>query len=205
LTTGDSARASVGKVLELDGPEAAVDLDVAASIRAGARGFRLRDAVRLSADEPRETLAFVRLLRDAASFGVPVAWHGIVDEGLDARLLIHLAPPGPVPEEHTSVSLAEWRHFHQPGLCYYRLGPGFVFIKDVRWEGQHAARYRFELDGIERIMAELETVVDAATLDDDARGALEDLKGEHLALRLGGLATLLPYRMRRWPVPALEI
>lgn len=205
MTTGDSASASVGKVLELGGPEAAVGYDVAAAIDGGARGFRLRDAVRLSGDEPRATLAFVRLLRDAASFGVPVAWHGIIDEGLDARLLIHLAPPGPVPGEQTSVNLAEWRHFHQPGLCYYRLGPGFAFIKDVRWEGEHAARYRFELEGIERIVAELETVADSATLADDAKGALEDLTTEHLALQLGGLATLLPYRMRRWPVPALEI
>jgi hypothetical protein len=205
LTTGGSARAAVGKVLELGGPEAAVGLDVADSIGAGVRAFRFLDPARLSVNKPHETLAFVRLLRDAASFGVPVAWQGVVEEGIDPRVLIHLAPPAPMAGENTSVNVAEWRHFYQPGLCYYRLGPGFIFIKDVRWEGEHAARYRFELDGIERIIDQLETVVDTTTLDDAARGALEDLTTEHLALRLGGLATLLPYRMRRWPVPALEI
>lgn len=205
MTTGDSTSAAIGKVLELDGPSTALDLDVAAAILAGVRGFRLRDVVRLSADEPQTTLAIVRLLRDAASYGVPVAWHGLVEQGVDPLLLVHLSPPGPVDGEETSVSIAEWRLFSQPGLCYYRMGPGFVFIKDVRWRGALAARFRLELDGIEKMFETLETVVDVARLDPATATVLDDLSTEHLVLKLGNWATLLPYRMRRWPVPALEV
>lgn len=205
MTTGDSTSAATGKVLELDGPATAPDLDVAACVLSGVQAFRLHGLVRLSADEPQTTLAIVRLLRDAASYGVPVAWHGLVEHGVDPRLLVHLSPPGPVPGEETSVNMAEWRHFSQPGLCYYRVGPGFVFIKDVRWQSENAARFRLELDGVEEMFTTLETVVEVARLDAATAKVLDDLSTEHLALRLGDWATLLPYRMRRWPVPALEV
>lgn len=193
------------KVLELATAESAIDLDVGDAIVDGARAIKVGAPVLLSADEPRPTLALIRLLRDAASVGIPVAWNGGVGAGVDARLLIHLSPPGPLADEDTSVTVATWRHHYQPGRCYYRMGPGFVFIKDVRWEAESAARFRLERDDVEDVFQSLEKVVDVPTLDASTSEVLDDLAGEHLVLQLDDLATLLPYRMRRWPVPALEV
>lgn len=187
--------------MELDEPEACVDLDVGAAVRAGARAVRLTRHCRLSAHAPSATLAVVRLLREAASDGVPVTWQGGIDDGIDARLLVHLPPPEPAAGE-SDPALDEWRHRYQPGLCYYRLGPDLVFIKDVRRPGAGA---RFRLDGVVDAFRSLEALVDVASLDRVTLGLLEDLENEGLLLRLGGLATLLPNRMRRWPVPALEV
>jgi hypothetical protein len=64
---------------------------------------------------------------------------------------------------------------------------------------------RFRLDGAEDAFCALEPVVDIAQLDPVTFGVLDDLANEGLALRLGGFATLLPHRMRSWPVPAMEV
>lgn len=48
-------------------------------------------------------------------------------------------------------------------------------------------------------------MVDVTTLDGPTRELLDQLESERLVLRLGDHATLLPNRLRRWPVPALEV
>lgn len=192
----------VAAVLEVDDPEASLDQDVAAAVRGGARALRFRGTVRLSADEPCATLAAVRLLREAAADGLPVTWNGSVGDGIDPRLLVHLPPPQAAVSESNAADGAEWRRRYRPGLCYYRLGPDFVFVKDVRTSGDAA---RFRLDGVVDAFRALEAVIDVTSLDSSTLALLEDLDGEGLVLRLGDLATLLPSRMRRWPVPALEV
>ena len=164
--------------------------------------MHLTKPCRLSARFPRPTLALVRLLREANSDGVPVGWSGEIDDDIDAGLLVHLPPPDPTTGRHADAVLTEWRQRYQPGLCYYRLGPDFVFIKDTRRIGASA---RFRLEGAVPAFRRLETLVDVAALDPETRRVMEDLERERLVLRLGGLATLLPSRMRRWPVPALEV
>jgi Family of unknown function (DUF5825) len=200
LPTGDRTGVQSGAVLELDEPGASLDLDVAAAVRGGVRAVRLRGTCRLAANEPRATLALIRLLRDAASHGVPVTWQARDAVGLDAGLLAHLPPPEPSAD--TGEDLAQWRQRHQPGLCYYRVGPDFVLVKDAR---RDSAPVRLRLEGVVDEFRRLEDVVDVHGLDAAAAGVLEDLEREALALRLGDLATLLPSRMRRWPVPALDV
>jgi hypothetical protein len=170
-------------------------LDLSAAVTAGAKAVRITTPCRLSADAPSATLTLIRLLREASSDGVPVRWRAELDAGFDTTLLVHLPPPA-------DRALAAWRRLHRPGLCYYRLGPGFVFIKDVRRAGAAA---RFRLGGVTASFRALEPLVRVESLDPPTRELLEDLEREGLALRLGGLATLLPSRMRRWPVPALEV
>ena len=115
-------------------------------------------------------------------------------------LLYHLAPP-----VDGGTSLDAWRARHRPGLCYYRRGPGFVNVKDVRSDATAA---RFSIDvGDERDdpIAVLEGVCRVDELSAPTRSLLEELDRERLSLRLEDSATLLPYRMRRWPIPALEV
>jgi hypothetical protein len=202
LMSGGRTAAPVAAVLEVDGSEPSLDLDVAAGVRAGARALRFLGPVRLSADEPCATLAAVRLMREAAADGVAVIWNGSVGDGITPRLLVHLPPPQPAGSESDTADTAEWRRRYRPGLCYYRLGPDFVFIKDVRTPEDSG---RFRLDGVVDAFRSLEAVVDVTNLDSPTRGLVDDLEAEHLVLRFGDLATLLPNRMRRWPVPALEV
>lgn len=200
MTTGANLSTAGATVVEVDAPEASLDL--AAAVRAGARSLRIAPACALSIDEPRPTIALIRLLRKAASYGLPVTWHGRVEAGIDASLFVHLSPP----EFRSDVdadTTNEWRVRHQTGLCYYRVGPDFVFVKDVRERGA-AARYLFDDDAPHRF-ATLEKIADVSTLDTATAGLLNDLLDERLALQLGCWATLLPYRMRRWPVPAIDV
>ncbi len=153
-------------------------------------------------DEPWATLAAVRLLREAAADGLSVTWSGSIGDGIAPRLLVHLPPPQAAVSERDAADGDEWRRRYRPGLCYYRLGPNFVFVKDVRTPGDFA---RFRLDGVVDAFRSLEAVVNVNDLDFSTRGLLDDLEEESLVLRFGDLATLLPNRMRRWPVPALQV
>jgi hypothetical protein len=200
--SGGRTAAPAPAVLEVDGPEASLDLDVAAAVRAGARTLRFLSPICLSADEPRATLAAIRLIREAAADGVAVIWNGSVGDGISPRLLVHLPPPHGEGSESDAPDTAEWRRRYRPGLCYYRLGPDFVFIKDVRTPSDSG---RFRLEGVVDAFRSLEAVVDVTNLDSSTRRLVVDLEAEHLVLRIGDLATLLPNRMRRWPVPALEV
>jgi hypothetical protein len=177
-------------------------LDVEGSVRAGARALRLTVPQHLTADEPQQTIGVVRALRDAASFGLPVQWMGRLGDGIDARSLVHLAPPATMDGDPRAADLEEWRRRHRPGLCHFRIGPGFASIKDVRRSGASA---RFLLDGVTSELLALQAVVDVRTVAIPTRDLLDDLRAEDLVLQLGDYATLLPNRIVSWPVPALEI
>ena len=191
-----------GSVVDIPAPAESVDLDLAAAVDAGARGVRFPHPVALVDEEPLGTLGALRVLREAEALGVPVRWRGTIGAGIDAASLVHLPPPECSNDEATDAIADEWRRQHRPGLCYYRIGPDFVFIKDIRVPSTGA---RFRLDGVVARFRALESVVDVADLDADTAGLLVDLEAEQLVLRLGPYATLLPNRMRRWPVPALDI
>src|SRR5581483_4168403 len=200
LTTGDSPATGAGGVLEVGDPTAVIEVDIAGLVRAGARSLRVVPPVVLEQRDARRALAVIRLLREAAADGVPISWRGAVGDGVDPALLVHLTPP--LHDDAETPDVAEWRRRHRPGLCYYRLGPGFVFVKDVRSMGTAA---RFRLAGVVERFRALESVVDVTTLDGPTRELLDQLESERLVLRLGDHATLLPNRLRRWPVPALEV
>ncbi len=169
-----------------------------------ARDLQLRGLHTLSSGDPENTLALVRFLREASSAGVFVRWScdGV---DIDVESLVHLPPPEAVGAESSEAdSLAAWHRRYRPGLCFYRRGPRFVILKDTRCRGGAA---RMVLEGDDDIAAfeTLHCVVDLNQLDGAALELFEVLDAEHLVLRLGGHATLLPNRMHRWPVPALDV
>jgi uncharacterized protein DUF5825 len=196
LTAGDRTYAGA-TVLELE--QTPPDLDLEAAVASGVRSVRILEPVELSEAQPRATLALVRLLREATADNVAVEWRGS-STGFE-RMLVHLPPPAPPPGEEDPPEVAGWREHHRPGLCHYRIGPSFVLVKDVR-NADASARFRLEGDEVVSAFRTLEAVVEVATLDPETLQLLHDLEQESLVLRLGGLATLLPFRVRRWPVPA---
>lgn len=203
MTTGVSPAVTGPTIVDVAAVEASLGLDLGAAVRSGARAVRIAGSHVLSITSPLPTLAVIRLLRDAASHGLPVNWHGEVDGTLDSALFVHLAPPDAAPVVAGQTPTDEWRRRHQPGLCYYRVGPGFVFVKDVRRNGA-AARYLLDDEAPEGF-ARLEAIVAVATLDPPTLELLDGLLEEGLAIQIDGHATLLAHRMRRWPVPAIDV
>jgi len=125
--SGGRTAVPVAAVLEVDGFEPSLDLDLAEAVRAGARALRFLGAVRLSADEPRATLGAVRLLREAAADGLPVSWNGSVGDGIAPGLLVHLPPPQVAVGESNAADTEEWRRRPLRGLGDQRdtgEGPG---------------------------------------------------------------------------------
>lgn len=177
--------------LHLDGGLSArwpAEADVAVLLARGVTGVRVGWEVDLGRDAER-TVRFVAFLRDAFAQGLPVEWSGSAPDEL-ADALVHLpAPAG------DSDALERWRERHRFGLFYWRLGPDFVTVKDVRPSVESA---RFTIDDAPMLAA-------FAAAAEPGRGPrsqpLADLVAEGIVLELDGWRTLLPYRMRRWPIP----
>jgi hypothetical protein len=194
--------ASDPRVCRVDGPLTAALLaglepwDLA---QAGRERLVLTEPVRLGTDDECD-VRFVRLLRESLSATVRVEWTAESIGSFPAALVSHLPPPS------AGVALRgengiQWRDGYRFGRCYYRIGPEFVLIKDMRQGDDRGARYR--LDGAEVMGAfpGLEQALYLPAAPAPVRELFELLTGEELVLRRGDWGTVLPFRMRRWPVP----
>ncbi|MBC6462654.1 DUF5825 family protein [Actinomadura sp. HBU206391] len=150
-------------------------------------------------ENPVDTVRFVSWLRDRFSDGVIVRWQGSVVSTFAPPDLYHLPPP-----EGTGGWYQEWRDTFALGLFYFRRGPGFIQIKDVR---DPAASASFVLDEgpLTRTFTRCLVPCSLAELQGDEREAAEALLEENLLLRAGDLVVTLPNRMKRWPVPAMAL
>jgi hypothetical protein len=147
-------------------------------------------------DSPRQTADFIAWLRDRMSEGLVARWHGEVIPSLTGPALHHLPPP-----QDDDDAIGVWRSRFRLGLCYYRRGPGFIQIKDVRDPSASAA---FVLDDplLIRVFTRCLVPTRMPEVAPDERGAIEALLAEGLMLQLEDLVVILPYRMARWPIPA---
>lgn len=149
-------------------------------------------------------LEVIRLRRQLEN-GIAGPWAETLPGALDTRLLHHLPPPAvPSGAEPQSADprLEPWRAAFRLGLCYYRHGPGFIQVKDVR---EPRAAARITIDQAPLIDAFLrcgEQPVHLASQAGDDQAALEVLLREGLLLQFGPFVTTAPYRMRCWPIPA---
>ena len=144
-----------------------------------------------------QTAAFIASIRDRMSNGTITRWHGEVIPALgESLLLYHLPPP-----EGTDDGLESWRSRFRLGLCYYRKGPGFLHIKDIRDPNGGAS---FVIDDPLLISMFLRCLppTHLAKTQPDERAAIAALLAAGLMLRLGNTVVTLPYRMARWPIPA---
>jgi hypothetical protein len=146
-------------------------------------------------------LEVIRLRRQMA-LGPAGPWAAALPAGFDTRLLHHLPPPAPAGPQPGDPGLGRWRQAFRPGLCYYRMGPGFVQVKDVREPSSAAWITLDQPPLIEVFLRCCEQPVPLAGQVGDGQAALEVLLRENLLLRFGELVTAAPYRMRRWPIPA---
>jgi hypothetical protein len=127
-------------------------------------------------------------------------WTGPVPADMDIRMLHHLPPPPVSSGAPDDARVGQWREAFRPALCYFRLGPGFMLVKDVRVPG-HGSRILIDQEPLIAALRLCEQPIRPDSQDDVARSALDFLLAEGLLLRFGNWVTTAPYRMRRWPVP----
>jgi hypothetical protein len=161
----------------------------------------LHAPVTLDASAPERTLAFVAWLRDLHADTVEVAWRAVIDPRLDTTLLHHLPPPMPPENVDWTDAVHRWQAAFRPAMCYYRLGPGFVQIKDVR-QAETAARFLLDEPPLVAAFTRCLRPARITDLSPAEYGVAQTLVRERLLLRVGDWATTLPSRMRRWPVPS---
>jgi hypothetical protein len=145
---------------------------------------------------PEPTLRFIGLLRDRLSGGVVTQWRGELVDTIDVTALHHLPPP-----TGADPRIDEWRAAFRVGLCYFRKGPAFIQIKDVR-NADASANFILDDPALVDAFTHYLQPRSLARLEPAEREATDTLLAEGLLLRMGDHATTLPYRMSRWPVPA---
>jgi hypothetical protein len=148
-----------------------------------------------------EDIGLLILLREATSRMIRLSWRLAGVPVIEFRSLVHLLPPidGDGAE---SCSYAEfWRQQYRYGLYYYRCGPGFIQVKDVR-PGGPGARMTIEDSGL---FQELVATASVDQLPEPAVEALNAAIDAGLAISGGANFAILPYRMQHWPVSCVMV
>jgi hypothetical protein len=163
---------------------------------AGVREIVLAGEVDLRYAESLQTL---RLVRDCVALNVPVTWSVAHSGGVDARFLTHLWPPERMPGHDDLLAL--WREFAF-GVLYWRSGPGFVSVRDVRPHFE-ASVYTLDTPASLRYF-------DRFTIPEPVGAIVADPAGDEefaglveagLVLVVEAHALTLPFRIKKWPVP----
>jgi hypothetical protein len=144
-------------------------------------------------------LLYLWWLRDLTSHAIRLIWTLDGEPLLDHRDYSHLVPPrGP-----SGGAVARWRSAFRYGTFYYRVGPGFVTIKDVRPGGEHS---RMTISGVDadRFLW-LAQSSSRCPYDEPLEEALHALADADLARFTETSLVVLPFRIRHWPVPFLSV
>ena len=142
--------------------------------------------------------AFIRFLREALSCLLTVDWSLAAAGPIDVAAVCHLPPPTAGPQA------GQWRGEYGFGHCFYRVGPGFIHVVDVR-DADDAARFLLDDPATVEAFGQLAGAVMLSDLPPLAAELADQLDQARLLLRLGDWATLLPYRLRRWPMPCTAV
>jgi hypothetical protein len=145
-----------------------------------------------------EDLELMRYLREATSHAIRLRWTLAGLPLLPLHTHIHLIRPSGGVDESTQTYADAWGSGYRYGIFYYRQGPGFVSIKDVRPD-QAATRMVIDT-GAEHFLA-MAAASTVADLSPPALAVLDEAERAGLVLRHEDRILALPFRMRHWPVP----
>jgi hypothetical protein len=137
-------------------------------------------------------------LRESTSHAVRLRWRLAGQPVVPLHTHQHLVPPVDGVDERSREYARRWAARHRYGDFYYRHGPDFVTVRDVRSGRQHS---RLVIsDGAAEFLAMVGATT-VAELAPAARRSVPDAVSAGLALTGDGGLLVLPYRMRHWPVP----
>ncbi|MGX6600510.1 DUF5825 family protein [Micromonosporaceae bacterium Da 78-11] len=149
--------------------------------------------------DPEQDLRHLRTLREATSHAIRLHWTLSGRPIFPIAALTHLVPPSGGADEDSADLARRWSAAHRYASCYYRQGPGFVTVKDVRGGGD-GTHMLIEDEDAAAFLA-LTTTDQADELDDHTRAMLPEAEEHGLLLRAGDTHLVLPYRLRNWPIP----
>lgn len=148
-------------------------------------------------------LRHLRWLRDVTSHAIRLTWTLEGAPLLDRRDYCHLVPPSAFATLGNADVVTRWRSEFRYGTFYYRVGPGFVTVKDVRPGGDHA---RMTISGPDAaLFSRLAQTSCHQAGDEPLEAALSVMSGAGLARYTRSSLLVLPFRLRHWPVPFLSI
>lgn len=175
------------------------DEEIQALVNSGTRTLSLAGTQAIGDGDAKGALELLRFLRDAGSWGLQVRWTLRLGATVEALSLAHLEPPTDA-EGVSPGTLARWRAGHRYGLCYYRRGPDFILVKDVR-DSERPAYFVLDEDPLVEAFTTLLTPQRVTALQPELLDALSELRAERLVLQLDEWAVVLPSRVRIWPIP----
>ncbi len=170
--------------------------------RIGPNKVKLAEPVALGA-EPQSTALFVAFLRDSTTHLTGVEWRGTLADTLDLALLHHLPPPSDLGAGSDEI-VTRWRASHRYGTCYYRRGPGFLLVRDVR-VAVSATRYTLDDPVLVDTFLRCQEPTSLNALTAAQREAVSLLDAERLVLRMADVVVGLPMRMLHWPIPSMAV
>jgi Family of unknown function (DUF5825) len=176
---------------------------VAGWYRAGVRRAAFAAPLNLSSmDTPHQTVQALVALRELTSWGIVADWDVVLGDHIDRwRQLSHLQPPRSVLDgARADAALADWRDTFYLGKCFHRHGPGFIQVRDRRL----GMLIRFTIDD-PAYLSTVDALIAGAPRSAVPPQVLADFVGEHLVGEVGDLVWWLPYRVRRWPWPAMVV
>lgn len=140
-------------------------------------------------------LQTLREIREATSTGVSMTWTWDERWRTDPARLHHLIPPiGP-----DLPAVRAWRDAYRYGLFYWRHGPGFALVKDAR--PASAARHTIDDPDLLACFQSAQDGIELGACSAVQREAASILADAGILTVVDGVALVLPYRMRRWPIP----
>lgn len=163
----------------------------------GVQFAQLDDTVDLDDADGASAVAALTVIRELTSHGIAVDWTVRMPAGTAGwRPLSHLHPPAAVYAGSAGDGIAaEWRNSFHIAKCGYRLGPGFIEIRDRRTGS--FKRLVIRHPHREEAIAPLLRGVRATTL---SPAVTERYLRADLLHQVGGFVWWTPYRIRRWPL-----
>jgi hypothetical protein len=174
---------------------------VSAGIGAAASGVGFDDPLVFGRSVAAD-LELLRCLREATGHTPGLSWRLAGRPRVPIRTHVHLTPPTDGVDPAAREYAARWRAQYHYGSFYYRQGPDFITVRDVR-PGGDASRLVIRSGA-----ADFRSMVDAHAVDDltvAQREMVPTAVDAGLVLVADGALVVLPYRLRRWPVPASAI
>ncbi len=158
----------------------------------GVGSIVLREDVDLRRDGPRGATETVRFLRDTVPLGVHVSWTP-ADPAAVPQTLVHLWPPA-----NTQPAGAPPPKLF--GIYYWRKGPDFISIQDIR-PGIVPCFYVLDEPDIFDAFLQLQQPAARDAVPADRQNALEQMEQENMLFSTGRYVVALPCRVARWPTP----
>lgn len=180
-----------------------LDRSVDGWVAQGVRHVALPGVVDAATTDPHDvevTVRSLRLVRELTAHAMTVDWQLHLSDAAEWTHYSHLYPPATLTADEGVPDVDDWRRSFYLGKCVHRRGPGFIQIRDRR--SGRLVLLTMDDPAYLAVRAQLD---EGARVDEVDPGIARHLADEHLVARIGDVLVWLPYRLRRWPLPAMVV